>query len=135
MGQSFSLGGIDFGELGPPTTTGKYALDFKAGAGVEDLATYHVPGVKGSYTVSGDIMSRPIVARARYIAADVSALLSAVISDVQSLEGAAVDVDGDDGETYERCRLSAANRVSRVINTGRGTVRVDVEFSFTCYGG
>jgi hypothetical protein len=133
-GLTFTLGGIEFTGLTAAKTAGKYALEpLRVGAAVEDLNVYHVPNVTGSYTSSSGKQSRPISGRVRYVAAALATLTSTIRADVGTLEAKTLSIIGDDGTTYTRCRLVAARRVSRIVNTGRGTVRVDMEFDFVCY--
>lgn len=130
---TFALGGVTFAGLTNAKTAGKYALEFHAGAAAEDLHSYHPPNVEGSYTVSGGLVSRPITAKVRYVASSLSGLHSAIISDRGAFEGKTLSISGDDGQTYARSRLTGARRVSPIKATGRGTLRVDVEYSFVCY--
>ena len=130
----FSLGDLEFDGLTAASAAGQYALEpLRVGAAVEDLNVYHVPNVTGSYTSSSGKQSRPISAKVRYLATSLSTLLASIRSDIGALEATTLSIIGDDGTTYTRCRLVAARRVSRVVNTGRGTVRADVEFEFVCY--
>lgn len=131
---TFTIGGVIFAGLTNAKTTGKYALEpLRVGAAVEDLNVYHVPNVTGSYTNTSGKQSRPISAKVRYVQATLATLLSTIRTDIGTLEAKTLSITGDDGQTYTRVRLVAARRVSRIVNTGRGTVRADVEFDFVCY--
>jgi hypothetical protein len=102
MAYTFKLGDTTFAKLS--TTDGRFAIDCKVGAAIEDKKIYHVPGVDGNYLTRCGQKGRKIVVRMRYKGV-LAAAQGLMETDRAAVENTAIIITDTNGNTYAMCDL------------------------------